>query len=285
MGTIPQPPARPAAPPEADPFRYGWRLVKTTRPDGSEDFDRVPSTLEDVLPPEEGDFIIQTSKHAADWAYLDQLFQARLADNPDAVITSDCRISRGAPGPGAHGPDVAVFFGVRCQFDWGTLDVAARGSRPALVIAVVSPDYRDSDVTVKVEHHHRAGVPQYVIVDDPETEDARRLELIGYRYEPRGYRRQASDERGRVRLDAVRLWLGVVGDRVACFDPETAWRSADCVTLTGDLTEANLELAVANRRGLEARVRAEVEARERAALKARLREMETELRARLRGEP
>lgn len=284
MSTTSQPPARPAVPPEADPFRYGWRLVKTTRPDGTEDFDQIPLTLEDVLHPEEGDFIIQTPKHVADWVYLNQVFQARLADNPDAVVMSDCRIDWGVPGLKAHGPDVAVCFGVRRRYDWGTFDVAAQGSRPALVIEVVSPDYRDNDVTIKVDHYHRAGVPQYIIVDDLGNDEDRRLELVGYRYEPRGYRRQAPDEHGWLWLDAVRLWLGVVGDRVACFDPETGLEIADYVTLTRDLTEANLELAAANQRSLEAQARAEAEARERAALEARLLELEAELR-RLRGEP
>ncbi|MEO6808257.1 MAG: Uma2 family endonuclease [Isosphaeraceae bacterium] len=284
MSTTSQPPARPLAPPEADPFRYGWRLVKTTLPDGTKGFDQVPLTLEDVLHPEEGDFIIQTPKHVADWVYLNQVFQARLADNPDAVVTSDCRISWGVPGPGAHGPDVAVFFGVRHRYDWGTFDVAAQGARPALVIEVVSPDDRDNDVTVKVNHYHRAGVPQYIIVDDLGTVEDRRLELVGYRDEPQGYRRQRADERGWLWLGAVRLWLGVVGDRVACFDPETALEIADYATLTRDLAEANQEIAAANQRSLEAQARAEAEAQERAALEARLRDLEAELR-RLRGEP
>ncbi len=51
-----RPPTRP--PDDADPFRYGWRYVSVRGPDGTETLDQVPLTLEDVLFPETGDFIV-----------------------------------------------------------------------------------------------------------------------------------------------------------------------------------------------------------------------------------
>ena len=52
--------SRPPRSPGPDPYRYGWRYVRVVAPDGSETFDQVPLTLEDVLFPQVGDFIVQT---------------------------------------------------------------------------------------------------------------------------------------------------------------------------------------------------------------------------------
>ena len=52
--------------PEPDPFRYGWRYVKRVGPDGEETLDQIPLSLEDVLFPEMGDFIVRTDAHNSD---------------------------------------------------------------------------------------------------------------------------------------------------------------------------------------------------------------------------
>ncbi len=55
----------PALPPRNDPFRYGWRYVlRGTAPNGQELWDQVPLTLDDVLHPEVGDFIVNSTAHA-----------------------------------------------------------------------------------------------------------------------------------------------------------------------------------------------------------------------------
>ena len=51
------------------------------KPDGTEDDEQVPLTPEDVLFPEEDDFIVQTDFHAIDMTYLRAVFNARLAGN------------------------------------------------------------------------------------------------------------------------------------------------------------------------------------------------------------
>jgi colicin import membrane protein len=63
---------RPPAAPEPDPYRYGWRDVPVQYADGSISRDPVPLTLEDVLFPEIGDFIVQTQTHSSDRDYLSQ---------------------------------------------------------------------------------------------------------------------------------------------------------------------------------------------------------------------
>ncbi len=280
---------------EPDPFRYGWRYVRITRPDGTEAFDQVPLTLEDVLHPEEGDFIVQTDAHDDERAYLKSVFKAQLKEDRSATVLSDCRVDWCVPGVRPLGPDLAVFFGVSRRIDWSTFDVGEEGARPALVIEITSPDTRKNDVGIKVDYYHRAGVPQYVIADVTfEDEEDRRIELIEYRQGPRGYRRFKPNKQGRIWLPAVNLWLGLTRDRlrgytrVACFDPETGEEVGDYTAVSQALAvetaaraKAEKARAKAERKAdaeakacAKAEQRAAAEADARAKAEARIRELE-----------
>src|SRR5689334_12394382 len=148
-----------------DPFRYGWRYVRHLRPDGVEDFEQVPLTLEDVLHPQEGDFSTHSHDHGRRNYYLLDVFGAQLADDPLAVVLHDVWIAWDIPGLGAHGPDIAVIFGVRERKNWSTFDVAREGVRPTLIIEVTSPETAAIDRSSKLEEYNLARVPLYVIID------------------------------------------------------------------------------------------------------------------------
>lgn len=78
----------PTAPPEtppADPFRYGWRCVPRPTPDDPHHFEQVPLTLEDVLHPEVGNFIVHSDRHETDQMYLTAVLRA-----PGRVRCGDC---------------------------------------------------------------------------------------------------------------------------------------------------------------------------------------------------
>jgi colicin import membrane protein len=266
---------------EPDPFRYGWRYVRITRTDGTEDFDQVPLTLEDVLHPEEGDFIVQTDLHERERTYLRTVSEARLERDPTAVVLSDCRVDWNIPGVRPLGPDLAVFFGVRRRIDWATFDVAAEGARPALVIEITSPETRKNDVGIKVDYYHRAGVPQYVIADVTfEDEDERRMQLIEFRHAPRGYRRFKPNKQGRIWLPAVNLWLGLTHDRlggyirVACFDPDTDREVGDYTAISRELEAEKTARAQAEKARAQAEKQAVAEAEARAKAEARIRVLE-----------
>lgn len=237
-----------------DPYRYGWRYVRRELPDGGEEWDQVPLTLEDVLHPQEGDFIVQTELHHRVTTYLYNVLRARLASNPGAVVLSDCRIAWDVPELRPLGPDIAVIFGVRERRNWGTFDVARAGASPALVIEVTSPETRALDLVAKLDAYDLAGVPLYVVIDITERRGQRVPRLLGYRRTPTVYAAVAPDERGWLWLEPVRLWLGVDGEQVVCYDE------------TGAAIEDYVAVAAA---------RAEAE--------ARVRELEAELR-RLRGD-
>ena len=177
-----RPPNRGNRRPEADPFRYGWRYVRVTRADGTEELDQVPLTLEDVLHPEVGDIIVQSDPHDSDRAYLKAVSKARLEDEPTAVVLSDCQVDFNIPGVKPLCPDVAMFSGVRRRIAWSSFNVAREGARPVLVIEVTSPETRGNDVGIKVDYYLRGRVPWYLIADVTiEEEGERRIELILYR--------------------------------------------------------------------------------------------------------
>ena len=274
-----------------DPFRYGWRYVRVVGADGSQELDRVPLTLEDVLHPKVGDIILQSDPHDWDRAYLKAVFDTRLMDKRTAVVLSDCQVDFNIPGVEPLCPDDVVFLGVRRRIAWSSFNVAVEGARPLLVAEVTLPETRSNDLGIKMEYYHRAKVPWYVIADVTyEADDERQIELKLFRRMRRGYRREPADERGRVWLEPVGLWLGVTRDvrggflRLACFDPETGQEVGDYRAISRALEEERRarEAEARARKQAERRARSEAKARARAerAREAEARAREAEARAR-----
>src|SRR4051812_44078946 len=100
------------APRKSDPFRYGWRFVKQETDKGTE-LVQVPLTAEDVLHPQEDDFIVQTDYHVTDCCYLREVLIARAEENDDLIVLHDHRVDWEVEGVKPHGPDIVVFSGGR----------------------------------------------------------------------------------------------------------------------------------------------------------------------------
>jgi len=245
-----------ATPPDADPWRYGWRYVRRPLPLDSEHWERVPLTLQDVLHPEVGDFIVHSDRHETDRMYLAQVLRARLEPPGVAIVLSDVRIAWDMPDIRPHGPDVMVIPGLRERRNWSTFEVAVEGTRPMLIIEITSPETRRNDLFDKVEHYARAGVAQYVIVDDIGRGGERRLRLLGYRLALDVYQPRALDDHGRLWLDVAGLWLGVQDDHVVCYDEQGG--------AIGDYTAVVRAAAEAQQRA-DAEERARAQAEERAS--------------------
>jgi len=270
----------PLADADADPFRYGWRLVPRPTPDNPYHLEQVPLTLDDVLHPEVGDFIVHSDRHETDRMYLTAVLRARLEPSRRAIVLSDVRIAWDLPDLRAHGPDVMVIPGVRKRRNWSTFEVAVERARPALIIEIVSPDARENDVVIKVEQYARAGVAQYVIVDDTGRGGVRRLRLLDYRLEGTAYRLQEPDAEGRVHLALADVWLGIRRDHVVCYDA-TGREIGDYVTVVRQAAKAEARAkAAAARARMESAARVEAEARARQEARAR----EAEARARQEAE-
>jgi hypothetical protein len=212
---------------EAEPFRYGWRFVYRKQLGGSLIEEQVPLTLEDLLLPEEGDFIAQTVGHNQDRACLMLVLKARLAGDPSAVVISDCRVAWDVPGLKPLGPDVAVFFGMQGYEDWGTLDVAREGAISALVVEVTSPDTRTNDVGIKKEFYHRA---RRAAVSDrgcPIEEGRSASPPSPPSAHPGRLRANPPNERRLVWLDSFGIWLVGAEGAAVCYDGETAEEIGD----------------------------------------------------------
>ena len=295
-----------------NPYRYGYRYARITRPDGTVDFDQVPLTEEDVLHPEVGDFIVQTDAHDEDRIYLKQVFGTQLEDEPEAVVISDHVVDWNIPGVRSLAPDVAVFLNVKRRDDWETFNVKAEGAIPVLVVEVTSRSTRKKDLGIKVDYYHRAKVPLYLIADAVGRGAKRRVQLIGRQYAPNGYELIAPGEHGRIYLEPVRLWIGITRDlvkgyeRLACYDSETGEALGDHAAIVKDrqlaralaeeqsraraLAERGRDEAERGRAEAEARaqfehLRAQAEARARAEAEARVRELEAAFKPPRRRKP
>jgi len=260
----------PAPPPADDPFRYGWRYVRRPTPDDPDHLEPVPLTLEDVLHPEVGDFIVHSDRHETDRMYLTAVLRARLEAHGRAIVLSDVRVAWDVPDLRPHGPDVMVIPGLRERRDWSTFDVAEEGVRPALMIEITSPETRENDVVWKVAHYARAGVAQYVIVDNIGRRGERQLRLLDYRLVGDTYRLQPPDERGWVYLELAELWVGVEGDHVVCYtDDGTAFGDYATVVQQAAEAEARARQEAAARAEAEEQARLEAAARAEAEARAR----------------
>jgi Uma2 family endonuclease len=252
-----------------DPFRYGWRYVRRVGADGKETWDQVPLTLEDILHPQEEDFRVHSEEHQRDLEYAGSSLRHRLAGR--AMVFVDHRLLWDDPELGAHGPDVFVILDRTERVeDGGTFEVAVEGVRPVVIMEVVSPDTRRTDVVTKVEHYHRAGVPFYLIVDTTYRRGRRiRARLIAYRHTPEGYEQIPLNELGRVWLEPLQVWVGIDGVQVRFYDAQgTPILNYDEVARA---RQADLEArkAAEDRTRLEAKARKTAEARKRSETKAR----------------
>jgi hypothetical protein len=233
-----------------DPYVLGWRYVRRVRPDGAGPW-RVPLTREDVLYPEEDDFVAHPPAHNDDRGYLKGAFHL-----PGAVVLCDERTDFEVAGIRPLGPDLGVYTGVAGEVTEATFRVASRGARPELVVEITSSSTRDLDFGEKVGLYFRAGVPLYVIVDHGEDRGA--VRLVGHRATPLGYMPLRPDERGRLWLEPVRLWLAVEGGRAVCYD-EHRKRVPDYQELLHQVLEAR-----ARRQEIEAQIAEDVRARKEA---------------------
>jgi Uma2 family endonuclease len=219
-------------PPEsADPFRYGWRWRTVRLPDGEVTEQQIPLTAEDLLNPELGDEVTQSIRHSLFTREIAGLLTSRYLSRPDVLVVDDVKMIWGIPGLKEPSPDIAVIqgWGGRQDPDRKSFNVVVEGTRPCLVIEVISPpdpDLRINDYENKVEIYQRAGVPEYLIMDPPFSREGR-LRLTGYRLGPGGrYRRIKPDAEGLLLSETTGLLFGVDedGETLLVLDAQTRER-------------------------------------------------------------
>jgi hypothetical protein len=272
--------------PQPDPFRYGWRYVRRPEPDGTVSAVRVPLRREDVLHPQEDDYIVQNETHEEDCDYLKAALKGHLADQPDIHVFRDLRIDWGVPDIEPHGPDLAVIANVPEDRPplMGTLHLAGSGARPLLVIEVTSPSTREVDLDEKVDEYYDAGVPFYAIVDRWLRGGVEQVRLLAYRRAAEGYVRLTPDSQGWLALEPIGLSLAFEGRNLVCRDAQ-GQRVLDYVEAVRSYREREAKV----RQQAEAQIQTEAQARQQAEARAqaaeeRVHRLEAELN-RLRGQP
>ena len=205
---------RPQLPPDPhDPYRYGWRPVPKRRPDGSLHYERMPLSESDFLDPQPGDVMIQGALH---WECANDLydrFKLRYLNDSRMGVFADLKMRWGIAGLEEPAPDLAIIPGLRDKSaPRESFDIAAEGTRPCLVVEVMSPNYAGDD-TEKVRIYEQAGIREYLIVKPYGAQHERDFSLYGYRLVGGRYRPWGADAEGRLYSPELGVRFGVRSDR------------------------------------------------------------------------
>lgn len=193
-----------------DEFYFGRRQLIDYDRTAQPTYGYMPLTVADFLDPQEHDSFNHGPRHDADVQRLYAVFRQHYRVNPLAAVVTNVKMCWGIDGLPEPAPDIAVVPGIEGWDNQRTiLDVVAEGTRPALILEVVSPRFVAADLAKKVQIYARAGVQEYFIVDNGEREDQAQIayEVLGYRLINGSYRTIAPDEQGRVYSEVARLWL------------------------------------------------------------------------------
>ncbi len=273
--SAPQKPISP--PPSIDKFPYGWRLKTKTLPSGDKIDYEVPLTIDDLLEPQLRDCMILCSRHLRSNTNLFTVFDNRYANDPSVGVFSDLKMVWGIPGLKEPAPDVAVVPNLQNQdeeADRPTFKVLQEGTRPGLVIEIMSPGYPGDD-TEKVNIYEQAGVQEYIIINPHSEKAIPYYEIRGYRLVNGKYQLITPDRQGRLLSQTTGVWFGVYqkGRRLKLRDAHTGkW------LLNARETEAALLTETKARQKAEERALAEAAARL-AETAARIAETEARLEA------
>jgi Uma2 family endonuclease len=257
---------------EATPYQYGYRYLRVVRPDGTEGTDIVPLREEDLLHPQEGDFIVQNDYHISDVLYLIAVFRAQTASLPGIRVFGDHIIDFQHGGVQPLGPDVTVLNGETLKWDRGraTFPVGDMKARVLFAIEVTSPSTRKKDLGPKLDLYYRAGVPLYVIVDAEYGGGKKPVGVMAHQAGPEFYEPLDVNDNGRFWLDIVNVWIGIEDGHVACYDQDGSRISAP--------EEAIRDLKHERARAEQERARAEQEKARAETAEARVRELEAKIK-------
>ncbi len=242
----------------------GWRTVEVTRADGLVDFIHIPLTEDEFLHPQEGYHLPNSTIHDQIAGTVKDLLTRRYATDPTVGVFRDL-IIKWDVDLGDHCPDTFVAFGLRDKSENRTeFTVTLEGTRPALVVEVVSPRYRKTDRELKVLQYAQARVQEYVIFDRRRQRGTLLEEVLGYRLVGDTYQPISPDDEGRIFCATVGVWMGLEDGQVVMVEGATGQR----LLTSQELEQANQELTVANQELAAAKAEAEQRAAEMAALLA-----------------
>ena len=258
----------------------GWREVITTAADGQETIVRIPLTDEEILHPEEGFIMPETTDHERISTDLRNMLLSWSLRHSEMTVYHDLIFAWDHPDVGNFTPDIAVVPNVRNpDANRGTFYVASEGTRPCLVVEVVSPVSRQNDRVTKVRDYARVGIREYVYIDVRRGKRGIVDEIAGFRLVGDSYVPIMIDEDGAVFCETVGLRIGIADGVVWAEDIETGEDLLSHVAAMQALLRAQEQAEMAEERAevAEERLLAEIEARR--ASEERLADLEAQLRA------
>ncbi len=206
---------------QEDPFFYGYRWV------GDE---QVPLTEEDLLDPQEGDYVSEHTSHQ--WVVrkicelLEELFLARR--RRDVLVAGNLKMLWRNPRIKRVDPDVVVIPSVADpRSDRKSFDEKQEGAHPIFVLEVTSEATARTDVGKKPGIYQRAGVVEYFVLDTlvtPWTLTCRRLHPATGRY-----RKIRPGGEGQILAESLEVVfaIGADGRSVDLFDARTGDKLLD----------------------------------------------------------
>ncbi|MFN8486700.1 MAG: Uma2 family endonuclease [Caldilineaceae bacterium] len=244
---------------------HGWREEFVQTPDGKSERVLIPLTTEEVLHPEEEFVMPERTEHDYISDDLCDMLRAYFADQPGMAVFRNLKFEWDHPKVKPYALDVAVVPNVhepgvnRSQFV-----VATEGTRPCVIIEIVSVDSRQGDRVTKVKDYARVGVTEYVYIDARTRKGKTLWEIAGFRLDEEQYLPILPDEDDALYCATVDLRIGIDEGQVWLEDPKT-----------GKNLLTNLQAQRALR---EAEARADAETEARRAAEARIAELEAQLR-------
>ncbi|NJM27252.1 MAG: Uma2 family endonuclease [Pseudanabaena sp. RU_4_16] len=200
----------------------GWRLELVTDEQGGEKTLYFPLTEAEFLHPQEGCHLPSNTFHENTRTEIKEILQRRYAQREDVGVFGDLIVKWGIEGLEDHCPDVCVVFGLRQkEADRSEFIVSEEGTKPVVVMEIVSPRYRKADRETKVKEYARAGVEEYIIIDRRRQRGQLLDEVLSYRLEEGSYGPIAPDEEGRIFCQALDVWIGMFEGKVMLLEGAT----------------------------------------------------------------
>jgi len=205
--------------PKKESFPYGWRDVVKQTPSGELIYEQVPLTAEDFLNPQLGDRMVQNSQYLDSRTDLYNFFKTRYDKDPTTRVFAELKMIWGIPDLKEPAPDVAIVKNIKNKdATRSNFNVVNEGTRPCLVIEIISPDY-PGDGTDKVKIYEQAGIEEYIIIH-PHSEKPF-YEFKGYRLIRGQYQRIKPEKAGRLVSQSTQVLFGVYRQSLRIKDTKT----------------------------------------------------------------
>ena len=273
-------PVRPVEDRHTPDGELGWRYETITRPNGTTEEVQVPLTIDEALHPEEGYIMPIRTYHDRVTDDLCDMLRAHFAEEAETVVYHDLIFVWDHPDVRNSAPDIAIVPNVRnVDADRGQFVVAEEGTRPRLVIEVVSPKTRTGDRVDKVRDYALAGVQEYIYIDHWNRKGQTVWEVAGYRLAGNHYLPMVPDEDGAFYLETINLRVGIDDGQVWLEDGNTGEDLLTNLEVRRALAAAEARTQAEAEARAEAEIRAQAESEARQAAEAHAAVLEAELEA------